>query len=537
MRRLQKRGSDLPSGQERLGSRLPHSRYRPILPSGRQDPITLILDGLSLLLAAAFLIVMLRAHVHYDRWPLFGLLLPAIRLVLSGRYRERLGVALRAQAARAKAFAAGTGGLPWKAAAVLVVIPVFLFDLSNATIVGSIDTRPVIPTAVSLIRDGNWDMSEFDRSSSESLLRNRAGELPKSFQVRGGRIYSSFPSGMVLFATPVTGLARLCGANLDDRVVHLRLEKITASMVAALCLGLFFLTACCLGSAPAAAVATFLLTVSSSLYTTVGLGLWQHGGVVFWTLVALLVEFASSGAPSRRGSVIQGIACAALLMCRPTAALLVAGLGIWMFLRSPRRALFTGAVAAFAYLPGIALYETLYGNPLGPLTIPLSLSGSEWRFGRVDTIAGVFVCPGRGLFIYQPWAVLSLLALVPAVRRLARGPRHRKQPAGWMAYCLIIPVIHCLVISAWHDWSGGYCWGSRLLTDIIPLLGLLSVPAIEFLWQSPRSRTVIFTLAVLGALTHIPCTYMGASSWNYATDHDADLWSWSNAPFLYHGSR
>ena len=99
--------------------------------------------------------------MHYDRWPLFVLVLPAIRLVFSARYRERLGDAFRAQAAAVKEFAAGSGAMPWKAAAVLVVLPVFLFDLSNGTMVGSIDTRPVIPTAVSLVREGNWDMSEF----------------------------------------------------------------------------------------------------------------------------------------------------------------------------------------------------------------------------------------------------------------------------------------------------------------------------------------------------------------------------------------
>ena len=295
-------------------------------------------------------------------------------------------------------------------------------------------------------------------------------------------------------------------------MVHLRLEKITAAMVAALCLGLFFLTACCLGSAQAAAAATFLLAVSSSLYTTVGLGLWQHGGVVFWTLVALLVEFATAGTPSRKGSVIQGMACAALLTCRPTAALLVAGLGLWIFLRSPRRAFLTVAVAAIAFLPCIALYESLYGNPLGPLTIPLGMTGSEWRFGRVDTTCRRVRVPWP-----RPVGVPAVGGPVAASFG-SRGPspgsraRDRGQPAGWMAYCLIIPAMHCLVISAWHDWSGGYCWGSRLLTDIIPLLGLLSVPAIECLWRSPRTRTVVLALAVLGALTHIPCTYLGASS-------------------------
>jgi hypothetical protein len=480
---------------------------------------------------------MLSARAHYGWWPLLGLALPALRFVLFGSFRKRVMKAFRAQGAAVQAFAVGSGPLPWKAATLFVVVPVFLFDLSNGTLLGSIDTRPVIPTAVSLVREGNWDVSEFARGGANSLLRDRSGEIPLSFQVRGARIYSAFPSGMVFFAAPVAGLSRLCGANLDDRVVHLRLEKITAALVAALCLGLFFLTASCLGSARAAGTATLLLAISSSLYTTVGLGLWQHGGVVFWLLAALLVEFASHGAPTKKGSAIQGIACAGLLTCRPTAALLVTGLGIWIFLRSPRRALFTMTVAAAAFLPCIAAYESLYGTVLGPLTIPLAMTGPRWHFGRIDRLVGVFICPARGLFVYQPWAVLFLLAFVPAVRRVYFEDKLRKAPSGWMVYCLIISAVHCVVVSAWFDWSGGYCWGSRLLTDIIPLLGLLCVPVLEWLGKRAQSRTIIVAVAVLGALTHLPCVYGNAATWNYVTDHDGDLWSWSNAPFLYVGPR
>jgi hypothetical protein len=515
----------------------PHVTFAAIDRTHPSARLILILDGLSWVLAAAGLILMLSARAHYSNWLFLGLALPALRLVSFGSFRQRVMKAFRDQAGAVQAFAAGSGPVPWKGAALFVVVPVFLFVVSNGTLLGSIDTRPVIPTAVSLVREGNWDVSEFARGGTNSLIRDQSGEIPLSFQVRGDRIYSAFPSGMVLFAAPMAGLSRLSGANLDDRVVHLRLEKITAAFVAALCLGFFFLTASCLGSAQAAGTATVLLAISSSLYTTVGLGLWQHGGVVFWLLIALLVEFASDGAPTRKGSAIQGIACSGLLTCRPTAALLVAGLGIWIFLRSPRRALLTMVVATVAFLPCVAVYESLYGTVLGPLTIQLNMTGARWHFGRIDTLAGVFVCPGRGLFVYQPWAVLSLLALIPAVRRLTSEKRLRVAPLGWMAYCLIISAVHCVVVSSWFDWSGGYCWGSRLLTDIIPLLGLLCVPVLEWLGKRPQTRNIIVAVAVLGALTHFPCVYRNAASWNYVTDHEGDLWSWSNAPFLYEGPR
>ena len=247
-------------------------------------------------------------------------------------------------------------------------------------------------------------------------------------------------------------------------------------MVAALCLGLFFLTACSLGSAQAAAIATFLLAVSSSLYTTVGLGLWQHGGVVFWSLLALFIEFSSGGMPSKKGSVIQGMACAAMLTCRPTAALGVVGLGTWIFLRAPKRAFFTMAVAAVSYLPCIGLYEVTLWQHARPLHHSARHDRGALAYRPVRPPSRRVRVPGPGTLrlpaVGDPCPPCSGSRGSPP----DEGSGRRRQPAGWMAYCLVIPLIHCAVVSAWHDWSGGYCWGSRLVDGHHPASGALERP-------------------------------------------------------------
>ena len=59
----------------------------------------------------------------------------------------------------------------------------------------------------------------------------------------------------------------------------------TAALVASLSLGLFFLTAARLGSPTAAGMVTLFLATGSGVFTTVGLGMWQHGGVLTSLLV------------------------------------------------------------------------------------------------------------------------------------------------------------------------------------------------------------------------------------------------------------
>jgi hypothetical protein len=520
-------------GKTEAGTWPPHRRLRLGESSLGAASTSRTLGWLSWLLGAVGLAMSLQARAAYAFWPLLGLVLPGIRLLVSPSYRVRLGRACRVHWENVRAYSAGAGPVPWTAATVFVALPVFLFDISNGQIKGAVDTRPVIPTAVSLVREGDWDISEFYRLDRVDILFDRKGCRHKCYQQTARGIYSAFPAGMVLFAAPVTGLARICGADLDRPWVHLRLQKMTAALVMALVLSLFFLVACCLGLPVESAVMTALLAVSSALYTTVGLGLWQHGGITFWLLVCLLIELRCGGRPGSRGILAQGIACAGLLTCRPTAVLLVAGFGTWVLLRSPRRAFLLAAIAALAYSPCVAMYWWQYGNIFGPATINGNMSGEYWHFGRLSTMAGVLICPARGLFVYQPWAVLAILVCHPAIRARARTLGYRAAPSGWTAFCLAVITAHWLLISAWHDWSGGDCWGSRMMTDIIPLLGLICVPAIAPLWRSRRSRGLILALGVLGALTHLPCAYLGSAAWNYDASCSSNLWSWPHAPFLY----
>ena len=55
-------------------------------------------------------------------------------------------------------------------------------------------------------------------------------------------------------------------------------------------------------------------------YSTVGQGLWQHDGVILWSLVLLLVEFSRGRGGSAAGLRLQGLAAGCMLACRLSAA-------------------------------------------------------------------------------------------------------------------------------------------------------------------------------------------------------------------------
>jgi hypothetical protein len=338
----------------------------------------------------------------------------------------------------------------------------------------------------------------------------------------------------VPFVLPVAAIAHLVGADLDRPHVHDRLEKWTAAWIAASCLGLFFVLALHLAPASPAWIATWILGTGSVLFTTVGQALWQHGGVMLWCLCALWIEFRGSERPVMWGGMVQGFAFAMMLACRLSSVVMIVPFFVWVLLRSPARALALGLWTGLAFAPWAVLHTSIYGTVLGPSTG--QLAASNWLQTPAGSLAAVLVSPGRGVLVYQPWIVLAALSLLPALRRRTGLVDRVRAPRGWTQYCVAAIALHLVLISSWKCWWGGYCWGSRLAAETVPLFALLCVRPIAFLWDCRLGKGVVIAFALLSALLHVPAIYLRSADWNGRVDvdhHVEMLWSWSDPPFLY----
>jgi len=480
-------------------------------------------------LAVPGFVLCLRARANYAPCAFLPFALPAILALASRAYRLRLLGGVRAlwRSLDADPDAAKTA---WAAALAFVVVPSVLVFLANDHFDLALDSCPVVPTAVSLITEGNTDLDEFYRDVPWWRKTSvGAGGLPYFLQRSGGRLYSAYPVGMVPLAVPVVALARLAGANLTDPNVQTRLEKLTASVVAAVALGVFFLIALHLVRPAPALATTALLTFASGMATTVAQNLWQHDGVILGTLVLMFLEFRN---PGRRGAVAQGVVCGLLPACRITSVAFLAPFGVWVLVRSPRRALTIAAVAAGCAAPWVAYYLAVYGSPFGPTSG--QMRGALWSADIWGPLAGVVLSPGRGLLTYQPWVILAPLAVLPAVRRGGARREGARGPAGWEFVCVAAVVLLVAVVSAWQSWHGGYCWGSRLVVEVVPLCALVCARPVAALLASAPGRGVVVSLALLGTMVHVPSLYLGAFRWNavYADSRPEAVWSWSRAPFL-----
>ncbi len=414
----------------------------------------------------------------------------------------------------------------WCVAVFCVMLPVLILQYKSTFEVWTGDTIPVVPTVVQMLETSSRDLTPYLPPSGQrrwDAFGQGNAYFVKTVEGVPG-VYSAYPAGMELFAWPMVGAAKLIGWDIHDDRIQQHFEKRTASVIAAVSLGLAFLIGCTFATPRAAWVMVAFLATGSVFTTTLGMLLWQQTGVVFWILVILAIErYPRTQKMTLVPILLQAFAAAAMLACRPSAVTFLVPFGIWLLLRDWRRGLLLPIFALIAYLPWAMVYFQIYGNLFGPAMGQLRDSWSP-----LANVGGVVFSPGRGLLTYQPW--LMLLLLFPFVRPTTERSWHR--------FALAFVLLHVSLVASWPCWWGGACYGSRLVAEVVPVLGFVILTPIQVCLKSELGRWFLAGIFILGFVVHWPCSYHDAWLWNADPSTvdavPARLWAWCEPPFGYH---
>ncbi len=478
--------------------------------------------GLHMLLAIGFTVPLGGDVQLIWRHPIAGLLVIllgfASRWLVSPAFRDSVRRNRAVDLEAIRRFAAHGAKVPWRPALAWVFLGALLIYLANDRYIGTGDTRPMLPTAHSVVHDRDVALDEFVDSQDPPYYVTQVG----------GHFYSLYSLGPAVLAVPFVAAAELLGADLAAGDHLWRLDKLVAALLASATVMFVFLSVLQLSPPPAAVFLTIFFAAGSQNWVISSQALWQHGPVALCAVTVIFIELRRGERLSAIGAALQGALLGFAVACRPTAALLVLAWLVLTLWRRPRLLSPFVLGAAIAYGPFLIVHLHVYESVLGPYQ--RALADRAWNLAPGAALAGNLVSPARGLLVYQPLLALAALAIVPRWARRIGVPL-TVTLLGWCA-------AHLLVVSSFRMWWGGHCWGPRFLTEIMPALTILCVPAVERFRARVCGRGVLAVVVGWSILLQAVGTLdPKAHRWlSDPTDIDRAperLWDWRDPPFLF----
>jgi hypothetical protein len=359
---------------------------------------------------------------------------------------------------------------------------------------------------ISILEQGDTDLREF--------VVGIPGARRYCVRDVGDHAYSMYPVGTPLTALPIYAVFAAAfpdafhswtwayaipdGDNLPN--VANFMEQFTAALIAALAVVVFWHICLRLTKDRSASLwFTVAYGVGTSLLSTASIALWQHGpACLFLGLMFLFLLRSEEG--ERWSLVIAGLSAGWAYVCRPTVAVILAVLSLWVLLKFRWRTVWFLVACAVPSIGVMVWNHAMYGSMIGGYGRFLSdFVAFDWR-----VFPTLLFSPSRGLFVFSPFL---LFALGMGLRRLWSAP------LGLSAFCLYSAAAAAVFFSFWLAWSAGSSFGSRYMCEATLFLCLI-LPLGYRSVRVPRALREAFILAVLlSCYIHIMGARYGDDGW------------------------
>jgi len=395
----------------------------------------------------------------------------------------------------------------------------------------SYDSRWSIATAMSFLRGDGGDLSAYMPPSPDYA--------PQSYALvkHGDHIYTVYPIGASLLAVPAVALRAWMNPRFEASIrqkVPAGFEMLIASFYGAIAVALFFWMIFIEFDDVRIAVATAMIfALGTSMWSTATRALWQHGPLNLMLIPAMLLLLGAE----RRPALAQyaSIPLALSFIMRPTAAVPIAVCSAYVLIcYRPWFVRFMLWAACIA-IPWMAFNNWTWGMVLPPYYLPGTIAvGNNSTFG--EALLGNLISPARGLFVFSPVLIFAISGFWLALRTREGRLLH-------IAFGLIV-VLHWILVSHLNQWWGGYCFGPRYMTDVLPFLTYFLAFTLQWCLSAHSPQRKMVAVCIVGlALVSISIHAQGALRFaphRWSSDPDIDthtsrLWDWHDLQFARPG--
>jgi hypothetical protein len=381
----------------------------------------------------------------------------------------------------------------WSWAVIAVLLAAHMLPFVRFPMIIGGDEPHYARAAYSIAIDGDLDLvnnyREVAEGSNAAGKRYAGVELDHHIRERYGRQVFMHPVGLPVMMAPFVWLQQRVapGSPPDQLLIGASLALTFAAVLAG-----WWAVRRGTGDPSLSALVVLGLYFSTPL--------WFYSRTFFtepyiWSFVVL-------GLAGIAGSryLAAGAALGLAFLMKDTAALIVVPTMGFVLLRyGPRRTVLLAVGPAAAFGVFMVKNTLMYGAPFA--TFQAFQMGSILRGA-----AGLVVDPEHGTLWFAP-------VLVVAAAGWVRASNARRMPASVSAASLIIVAGTFGLTALWHGWTGGACYGPRLLVPVMPFF---AVPLIVLWRRSRRAGRWIVIAAMLVGITVQVCA---------ASDPDLAFWS------------
>lgn len=408
----------------------------------------------------------------------------------------------------------------------LIALLCFLVYNANFRSISAGDTYPARYLPFAILNHRTIDLAPLERVAKQG----RGGGAYWLLRLSDGRLVSLYPIVTPLLVTPLyvpaVALLRATGWN-DARLDYVArvMEKLAASVVAALSVALLYLLLRRRGSGTTALVLTLAYALGTTTWVISSQALWQHGMAQLLLVGAMLLLTAPPSATTALGA---GLLVGLVAANRPPDTILAAALGACgLVLLGRKLGAILAASAAMPMLATLAYNLRVFGHVAGGY----GTKGKDafLEHDMLEGLGGLLVSPARGLLVFSPFLVFLLLAFF-------RRPRGRDE--RWLTVAIATGVVLQTLLYAVVDWRSGLSWGPRYLTDAVPLLVWMLVPVVETLRGAARalfSASVLLSIAIqgVGAFCYAQTLDLPLFARDRGWTHElGPAWKWANSPIV-----
>ena len=259
---------------------------------------------------------------------------------------------------------------------------------------------------------------------------------------------------------------------------------------------------------------TYLLIVIYALATInlplISQALWQHGAVQFFSILALIFYLKDK-------YLLTFMFIGFGILARPTAIILLMVLGIYLIINKKlnTKIILQSALGFLIPLLFFILYNFLFYRDLSNQGYASQL-GNSWLGSFPESFIGIWLSPSKGLLIYSPIFIFSLIGIWKGFKK-----NQLVQLSFW------VMLLHTLVLSKWKHWYGGYGFGYRMISDVIPFFIIPIWYLLENYYEKVK-KGIYLTLVISFLIQFSGLTFFD-SIWHsaYDTGFKDTSWLWS----------